>query len=87
MQLERLKGESDEEVKKMRRAVERSKEEARELALKAEMGRLQAEEEAKQQTLRLSEQLEEMHKKQEVEVCGTISAKKFKPSLPLYILI
>ncbi len=79
MQLERLKRESGEEVTKLRRDLERSKEEARELALKAEMGRLQAEEEAKQRTLRLSEQLEEMHKKQEVEVCDTISAKKFKP--------
>lgn len=42
------------------------------------MCRLQAEEEAKQQTLRLSEQLGEMHKKQEVEVCGTISAMKLQ---------
>ncbi|XP_044079620.1 coiled-coil alpha-helical rod protein 1 [Siniperca chuatsi] len=67
-QHERLKGESGEEITKLRRDVERSKEEARELALKAEMGRLQAEEEAKQQTLRLSEQLEEMQKKQEVEL-------------------
>lgn len=80
MQLERLKGESAEEITKLRRDVERSKEEAREVALKAEMGRLQAEEEAKQQTLRLSEQLEEMQKKQEMEVCGTVSAKKLKPS-------
>lgn len=80
MQLERLKGESDEEITKLRRDVERSKEAARELSLKADMGRLQAEEEGQQQTLRLSEQLKEMHKKQEVEVCGTISARTFKPS-------
>nr|XP_046266739.1 coiled-coil alpha-helical rod protein 1 [Scatophagus argus] len=67
-QLERLKEESAEEISRLRRDVERSKEEARELALKAEMCRLQAEEETKQQTLRLSEQLEEMHKKQEAEL-------------------
>lgn len=70
MQLERLKSESGEEIARLRSDVERKKEEARELALKAEMGRLQAEEEAKQQTLRLSEHLEEMLKKQEVEVCA-----------------
>lgn len=80
LQLERLKGESAEEITKLRRDVERSKQEARELALKAEMGRLQAEEQAKQQSLRLSEQLEEMHKKQELEVCGTVSARKLKSS-------
>ncbi|XP_031176268.1 coiled-coil alpha-helical rod protein 1 isoform X2 [Sander lucioperca] len=67
-QLDRLKRESGEEITKLRRDVARSKEEAQELALKAEMGRLQAAEEAKQQTLRLSEQLEEMQKKQEVEL-------------------
>lgn len=72
MQLDRLKRESGEEITKLRRDVARSKEEAQELALKAEMGRLQAAEEAKQQTLRLSEQLEEMQKKQEVEVCGKL---------------
>ncbi|KAE8287857.1 Coiled-coil alpha-helical rod protein 1 Alpha-helical coiled-coil rod protein [Larimichthys crocea] len=82
-QLERLKGESDEEIAKLRRDVERSKEEIQELVLKAEMGRLQAEEEAKQQTLRLSEQLEEMHKKQEEELqqlnashCAELSAAR-----------
>ncbi|XP_070773896.1 coiled-coil alpha-helical rod protein 1 [Enoplosus armatus] len=67
-QHEKLKGETGEEITKLRRDLERSKEEARELALKAEMGRLQAEEEAKQQTLRLSGQLQEMQKKQEVEL-------------------
>ncbi|KAF1378733.1 hypothetical protein PFLUV_G00193580 [Perca fluviatilis] len=67
-QLDRLKRESDEEITKLRRDVARSKEEAQELALKAEMGRLQAAEEAKQQTIRLSEQLEKMQKKQEVEL-------------------
>ncbi|KAG7223270.1 hypothetical protein INR49_015626 [Caranx melampygus] len=66
-QLERLKTESGEEIKKLRRDVERRKEETQELALKAEMGRLQAEEEAKQQSLRLSEHLEEKLRKQEVE--------------------
>ncbi|KAM7374170.1 hypothetical protein PAMP_006844 [Pampus punctatissimus] len=66
--LNRLKGESGEELAKMRRDVERSKEEAQELAIKAEMGRLQAEEEAKKQTLRVSVQLAEMQKKQEVEL-------------------
>uniref|UniRef100_A0A3B4UIA7 Coiled-coil alpha-helical rod protein 1 n=2 Tax=Seriola dumerili TaxID=41447 RepID=A0A3B4UIA7_SERDU len=67
-QLERLKTESDEEIKRLRRDVERRKEETQELALKAEMGRLQAEEEAKQQSLRLSEHLEEKQRKQEVEL-------------------
>ncbi|XP_035482560.2 coiled-coil alpha-helical rod protein 1 isoform X2 [Scophthalmus maximus] len=67
-QLERLKSESDEEIARLSRDVERRKEEAWELALKAEMGRSQAEEEAKQQTLRLSEHLEEMQRKQEVEL-------------------
>ncbi|KAI3373565.1 hypothetical protein L3Q82_022153, partial [Scortum barcoo] len=67
-QLKRLKGKSGEEVAKLRRDLEKSKEEARELILKAEMCRLQAEEEAKQQTFRLSEELEEMHKKQEAKL-------------------
>lgn len=77
LQHERLKGESGEQITKLKRDIERSKGEAQELALKAEMGRLQAEEEAKRRTLRLSQQLEEMQKKQEVEVCGTISERKF----------
>ncbi|XP_034745829.1 coiled-coil alpha-helical rod protein 1 isoform X2 [Etheostoma cragini] len=68
LQFERLKRESDEEITKLRRDVARSKEEAQDLALKAEKGRLQAAEEAKQQTIRLSEQLEEMQKKQELEL-------------------
>ncbi|GAA6233023.1 coiled-coil alpha-helical rod protein 1 [Lates japonicus] len=67
-QLERLRSESGEEIARLRRDVERRKEEAQELALKAEMGRLQAEEEAKQWTLSLSEHLEEMQRKQEVEL-------------------
>lgn len=75
LQLERLKVESTEKVTNLRRDLERSKEEARDLALKAEMGRLHAEEEAKKQTIRLSEQLEEMLKKQEVEVCSTLSTQ------------
>ncbi len=79
MQLEHFKGDSAEEITKLIKDLERTKEEARELALKAEMDRLQAEEEAKQQTLRLSKQLEEMHKKQQVEVSDTVSARKFKP--------
>lgn len=80
MQLEQLQGGSAEEISKLRRDVERSKKEARELALKAEMDRLQAEEEAKQQTLRLTEQLEEMDKKHQVEVRETVSARILKPS-------
>lgn len=47
-------------------------EEAREWALKAEMCRLKAEKEAKQQSCRMSEQLGEMQKNQETEVRGTI---------------
>lgn len=58
-----MRGQFTEENAKLRRDAERSKEEARECALKAE-----AEEGAKQQALRLSEQLTEIHKKQEVEV-------------------
>ncbi|XP_029303254.1 coiled-coil alpha-helical rod protein 1 isoform X2 [Cottoperca gobio] len=67
-QLERLKRESGEEITKLKMDLVRSKEEAQELALKAEMGRLQVVGETKQRTLRLSEQLEEMQKKQEVEL-------------------
>lgn len=68
----------------MRRAVERSKEEARELALKAEMSRLQAEEEAKKHTLRMSEQLAEIEKQHEREVCGK-TARELIPSYILHI--
>ncbi|KAK5887935.1 hypothetical protein CesoFtcFv8_016491 [Champsocephalus esox] len=67
-QLERLKRESGEEITKLKRDVTRSEEEARELTLKAEMSRLQVVEEAKQQTLRLSKQLEEMQKKQGMQL-------------------
>lgn len=69
MLLEKLERESGEEIARLRRDVERSREEARELALRAETFRLQLEEEAKQQTLRLSEQLEQTQRKQEIEVC------------------
>ncbi|KAJ4930422.1 hypothetical protein JOQ06_019424 [Pogonophryne albipinna] len=61
-QLERLKRESGEEITKLKRDV------AQELTLKAEMSRLQVVEEAKQQTLRLSKQLEEMQKKQGMQL-------------------
>ncbi|KAK1883202.1 Coiled-coil alpha-helical rod protein 1 [Dissostichus eleginoides] len=67
-QLERLKRESGEEITKLRRDVTRSEEEAQELTLRAEMRRLQVVEEAKQQTLRLSKQLEEMQKKQGMQL-------------------
>ncbi|XP_072231355.1 coiled-coil alpha-helical rod protein 1 [Leuresthes tenuis] len=67
-QLAKLRAESGEEIIKLRREIEKSKEEYGELALKDEMSRLQAEEEAKQQALRLLEQLEEMKKKQEVQL-------------------
>ncbi|KAM3601611.1 uncharacterized protein V6R79_015667 [Siganus canaliculatus] len=67
-QLEKLKSESTEEILKLRRDIERCKEEAQELALKAEMSRLHAEEVAKQQTHRISEQLEEMHNKHNTEL-------------------
>lgn len=75
-QLERLRGESAEEQTRLRRDAERSKEEARESALRAEMCRSQAEESAKQQALTLSEQLSELHKKHELEVCVTVFPKK-----------
>ncbi|KAM4546325.1 coiled-coil alpha-helical rod protein 1 isoform 2-T2 [Fundulus diaphanus] len=68
LQLEKLQRESGEEITKLRRDVERSKELSRDLALQAEMSRVQAEEEARQQTLRLMEQIEELKKKQEVEL-------------------
>lgn len=73
-QLERLRAESAaaEETAKLKKDLEKSMEEAREWALKAEMCRLKAEKEAKQQSHRLSEQLAEMQKKQETEVRGTI---------------
>ncbi|KAL3042459.1 hypothetical protein OYC64_020401 [Pagothenia borchgrevinki] len=67
-QLERLKRESGEEITKLRRDVTRSEEEAQELTLKADMSRLQVVEEAKRQTLRLSKQLEEMQKKQGMQL-------------------
>lgn len=67
LQFDSLQEEFKEETKKLRGDVERSKEESRELTLQAEMSRLQAEEN-QQQVLRLSEQLEEMKKKQEVQV-------------------
>jgi len=70
LQLEKLKNESGEDITGLRRDVMRSKEESQELTLKAETGRLQAAQEAKQQIHKLSAQLEEMQKKQEVEVCG-----------------
>lgn len=75
-QLERLREESAEENTRLQKDAERSKEEARECALRAEMCRLQAEESAKQQALTLSEQLSELHKKHEVEVCGTVFLMK-----------
>lgn len=77
-QLERLRGESAEENTKLRRDAERSKEEAQECALRAQMCRSQAEESAKQQALILSEQLSELHKKHEVEVCGPVFLKIHK---------
>ncbi|XP_041864972.1 coiled-coil alpha-helical rod protein 1 isoform X2 [Melanotaenia boesemani] len=67
-QFEKLKAESVEETTKLKRVAEKSKEESRELALKAEMSRLQTEEEAKQQALRLSEQLDELKIKQEMQL-------------------
>lgn len=69
LQLDRVTRESAEEIAMLSSDVERSKAEAQELVLKAEMTRLQAEEEAKQQTYKLSEQLEEMQRRQEMEVC------------------
>uniref|UniRef100_A0A3Q2TXV1 Coiled-coil alpha-helical rod protein 1 n=1 Tax=Fundulus heteroclitus TaxID=8078 RepID=A0A3Q2TXV1_FUNHE len=68
LQLEKLQRESGEEITKLRGDVERSKELSRDLALQAEMSRAQAEEEAGQQTLRLMEQIDELKKKQEVEL-------------------
>lgn len=68
--MERFREETTEENTRLRRDAERSKEEARECALRAEMCRLRAEEEAKQQAVTLSEQLSELHQKHEVEVCG-----------------
>lgn len=79
LQHERLKSEFAEEIARLRRDVERSKEEAQGLALKAETARLQAEEETKQQTLKLSEQLQEMQRKQEVEVCVQGNFNHYKP--------
>ncbi|KAM9729417.1 coiled-coil alpha-helical rod protein 1 isoform 1-T1 [Menidia menidia] len=67
-QLENVKAESAEEIIRLKREMDRTKEESRELALKAEMSRLQAEEESKQQVLRLLEQLEEMKKKEEMQL-------------------
>lgn len=64
-QLKSLRGESAaEETAKLKKDLEKSMEEAREWALKAEMCRLKAEKEAQQQSHRLSG----MQKKQETEV-------------------
>ncbi|KAM8897350.1 coiled-coil alpha-helical rod protein 1 isoform 3-T3 [Spinachia spinachia] len=67
-QLARLKKESDEEITELRRDLMCSKAEAQELTLKAEMGRLQAAGDAKQQILTLSGQLEEIQKRHKVEL-------------------
>ncbi|XP_030010956.1 coiled-coil alpha-helical rod protein 1 isoform X2 [Sphaeramia orbicularis] len=67
-QLENLNRDSSAEIAKLRRDAERSKEEVQALRLKADMSRKQAEEAAKQQILRLSEQLEDLQKNQEVEL-------------------
>ncbi|XP_029374587.1 coiled-coil alpha-helical rod protein 1 [Echeneis naucrates] len=67
-QLDRLQTESAEEIKRLRRDVERKEEASWELTRKVEVDRLQAEEEAKQQSLRLSEHLEEMQRKKEAEL-------------------
>lgn len=68
-QLKRLRGESAaDETAKLKKDLEKSMEEAREWALKAEMCRLKAEKEAQQQSHRLSE----MQKKQETEVWCTM---------------
>lgn len=69
MQLERLKRQSGEEIARLKKEAERSKGENQERALKAEAARLQTEEEARQQTLSLSKQLEELHMEQEIKVC------------------
>lgn len=60
--------ESNEEITKLRRDVERSEELSRDLALQAERERFKAEEEAKLQALRVREKIEELKMKQEVEV-------------------
>lgn len=59
---------SSEEMAKLNRDLERSREEARDLCVKAERYRLQAEEAVKQQTFRLSKQLEELQKNQDLEL-------------------
>ncbi|KAM9846387.1 coiled-coil alpha-helical rod protein 1 [Aulostomus maculatus] len=63
-QLDRLKRESGEKIANMRLDVERCKDEVQEVEMAAEMGRQQAEEEAR----KLFQQMEEMQKKQEVEL-------------------
>ncbi|XP_038152504.1 coiled-coil alpha-helical rod protein 1 isoform X1 [Cyprinodon tularosa] len=67
-QLEKLQMESNEEITKLRRDVERSEELFRDLALQAERERFKAEEEAKLQALRVREKIEELKMKQEVEI-------------------
>ncbi|XP_028322599.1 coiled-coil alpha-helical rod protein 1 isoform X2 [Gouania willdenowi] len=63
-QLQRLKADSDDEIAKLKRDIERSKKESQEITLKVEREKFQAEQEA----LKLSQQLEDMQKKQEVEL-------------------
>lgn len=79
LQLQGLKSKSAEDIARLQRDIERGKEEAQQLVLKSEMGRLQAEEESKQQTLKLLEELEDMQKKQEVEVRVQGNFLHYKP--------
>ncbi|KAG7516663.1 coiled-coil alpha-helical rod protein 1 [Solea senegalensis] len=67
-ELERLKSKTSEEVSRLRRDADRREAETQALVLRAEMGKSQAEEEAKQKTLQLSEHLEEMQRKHEEEL-------------------
>nr|XP_040036435.1 coiled-coil alpha-helical rod protein 1 [Gasterosteus aculeatus aculeatus] len=67
-QLARLKKESGEQITELRQDLMCSKAEAQELTLKAEMWRLQAAADGKQQILALSGQLEEIQKRHKVEL-------------------
>ena len=68
VQLEMLERKSGEEAERLRREVERSRQETHRLTREADIARLQAGEEAKQELQKLNKQLEESHRRHETQV-------------------
>ncbi|KAK7925583.1 hypothetical protein WMY93_007893 [Mugilogobius chulae] len=67
-QFDHINKKSSEEIQKLNKDLQISRDEAKDLSLKADLCRLQAEEAIKEQTEKLSKQLEEWQKNQETEV-------------------